>query len=217
MNELNHINRNRGSVLLVSLVMLLVLTVIGVSTMSNIGVNEKMAANYRDHNLAFQAAEAALTAGEQRAEALSKILDAAGLSNATDYFACTDTNANCLTSTCLEGLCFTGTYPAISAGGSTAGICETTVAANKLWETAATWTTTNVAASHPVSIAGLSENPKYIIEFMCYVMADPEEDASSVPPSYGADWAYMYRVTALGRGATANSKAMIQSTYKVLR
>jgi type IV pilus assembly protein PilX len=217
MNELGHINRNSGSVLLVSLIMLLVLTVIGVSTMSNIGVNEKMAANYRDHNLAFQAAEAALTAGEQKADQLSGIFDGVGLSGVTDFFPCTVTKPNCFTSTCLKGLCFTGTYPAISVGGSTAGICETSILANDLWETAATWTTTDVAASHPASISGLSENPKYIIEFMCYVQADPEEDASSVPPSYGSDWAYMYRITALGRGATANSKAMLQSTYKVLR
>jgi type IV pilus assembly protein PilX len=217
MSELGHINRNSGSVLLVSLIMLLVLTVIGVSTMSNIGVNEKMAANYRDHNLAFQAAEAALAAGEKKAGELSGIFDGAGLSEVTDFFACTDSNSNCFTSSCLEGLCFTGTYPAISVGGSSAGVCDTSILANDLWETAATWTTANVAASHPVSISGLSENPKYIIEFMCYVLADPEEDASTVPPSYGSDWAYMYRVTALGRGATANSKAMLQSTYKVLR
>jgi type IV pilus assembly protein PilX len=217
MNELGHINRNSGSVLLVSLIMLLVLTVIGVSTMSNIGVNEKMAANYRDHNLAFQAAEAALAAGEQRAGEISGIFDGIGLDNVTDHFPCADSNSNCFTSTCLEGLCFTGTYDAISGGGASAGICETAILANNLWESAATWTATGVATSHPVSIQGVYENPKYIIEFMCYVLADPDVVAATTPPSYGNDWAHMFRITAFGRGATANSKAMLQSTFKVLR
>lgn len=230
--------RNSGNVLFVSLILLLVITIIGISSISTTGLNEKMAANYRDHNLAFQAAEAALKAGEQRARDVSAIFDGVGLSGIPAYFTCTSTN--CFTSTCLNGLCFNGSYPSTTSGGSstgggstggggkgggggttstgsTAGICSKTNPTPELWETAATWTTSGRYSEHPVSIDGLAAKPKYIVEFMCYAPADPETGTTTTPPNYGTDWWYMYRITALGVGKTTASKAMIQSTYKVAR
>lgn len=53
-----------GAVLFVSLIMLLVLTVIGVTAMQTTTLEEKMAGNLRDQTMAFQAAEAALREGE---------------------------------------------------------------------------------------------------------------------------------------------------------
>ena len=206
--------KNTGSILIVSLILLLVVTVIGVSAISTTGVNEKMAANYSDHNLAFQAAEAALLAGEQRANDVSGVLDAVGLSGVPAFFSCSTTN--CFTSDCLNGLCFTGTYPSVG-GGASAGICDAPNQANTLWENAATWTTVGRATEHPASIPGLAAKPKYIIEFMCYVPADPNTAPSTVAPNYGNDWSYMYRITAFGVGKTTTSKAMVQSTFKVFR
>ncbi|BBA35468.1 type IV pilus assembly protein PilX [Methylocaldum marinum] len=56
--------RQSGSALPTTLVILLILTLIGVSSMQTTLLEEKMAGNLRDQNLAFQAAEAALRAGE---------------------------------------------------------------------------------------------------------------------------------------------------------
>lgn len=53
-----------GAVLATSLIMLLLLTLIGVSAMQTTSLEEKMAGNMRDRNVAFQAAESALRAGE---------------------------------------------------------------------------------------------------------------------------------------------------------
>ena len=53
-----------GAVLIVSLIMLLLLTLIGVTAMQTTSLEEKMAGNLRDKNLAFQAAESALRAAE---------------------------------------------------------------------------------------------------------------------------------------------------------
>ncbi len=53
-----------GVVLVISLIMLLALTLIGVTSSSVTGLQEKMAANNKDINLAFQAAEAALRNAE---------------------------------------------------------------------------------------------------------------------------------------------------------
>jgi type IV pilus assembly protein PilX len=54
----------RGVVLFVSLIMLLVMTLIGVTGMQNSSMEEKMVANVRDIDLSFQAAEAALREAE---------------------------------------------------------------------------------------------------------------------------------------------------------
>ncbi|EWC40216.1 pilus assembly protein PilX [Pseudomonas stutzeri] len=55
----------RGAVLLVSLIMLLLLTILGAAAMRDTNLQERMAGNMRDQNLAFQAAEAALRFAEQ--------------------------------------------------------------------------------------------------------------------------------------------------------
>jgi type IV pilus assembly protein PilX len=57
-------NRQQGVVLVVSLIMLLLMTLIGITGMQTTSLEEKMAGNMRDRNLAFQAAESALKAGE---------------------------------------------------------------------------------------------------------------------------------------------------------
>jgi len=62
---LNSIRQQRGAVLIVSLIMLLVMTLLGVSSMKGSAMEEKMTRNLHDKNLAFQAAEAALRAAEQ--------------------------------------------------------------------------------------------------------------------------------------------------------
>ncbi|MCQ8105217.1 PilX N-terminal domain-containing pilus assembly protein [Methylomonas sp. SURF-2] len=53
-----------GAVLVVSLVMLLLLSIISVAGMQTTTLEEKMTGNQRDRNLAFQAAESAIRAGE---------------------------------------------------------------------------------------------------------------------------------------------------------
>jgi len=53
-----------GSALIISLVFLLLLTVLGLSSMQSSTLQEKMAGNAAEKNRAFQLAEAALRAGE---------------------------------------------------------------------------------------------------------------------------------------------------------
>lgn len=55
----------RGAALATSLILLLMLTLIGVTAMQSTTLEEKMAGNLRSEHLAFQAAEAALRAGEE--------------------------------------------------------------------------------------------------------------------------------------------------------
>jgi len=60
----SHLGRQRGAVLAISLIMLLLLTIIGITASQITGLEEKMTGNMRERNTAFQAAETALRAGE---------------------------------------------------------------------------------------------------------------------------------------------------------
>jgi len=55
----------QGAILIVSLILLLVLTLMGVFAMRGTTLEERMAGNMRDRDLAFQSAEAALRAAER--------------------------------------------------------------------------------------------------------------------------------------------------------
>lgn len=63
----------RGAVLIVSMLILLVMTIIGVTAMQSTTLEEKMAGNMRERNTAFQSAESALREGEQEVENLFSI------------------------------------------------------------------------------------------------------------------------------------------------
>lgn len=54
----------RGAVLIVGLIMLLLMTIVGLSAVSGSNMQELMVGNLRDKSLAFQAAEAGLRVGE---------------------------------------------------------------------------------------------------------------------------------------------------------
>jgi type IV pilus assembly protein PilX len=56
--------RQQGVALIMSLVILLILTILGIQGMQTSTFEEKMAGNFRDKQMAFEAAESALKAGE---------------------------------------------------------------------------------------------------------------------------------------------------------
>ncbi|HND98148.1 MAG TPA: PilX N-terminal domain-containing pilus assembly protein, partial [Plasticicumulans sp.] len=56
--------RERGAVLIMTLILLVVATLIALSAQRNTALEERMAGNLLDRNLSFQAAEAALRGGE---------------------------------------------------------------------------------------------------------------------------------------------------------
>jgi Tfp pilus assembly protein PilX len=56
-----HAPRESGSALIISLVILLVLTIIGVSSIGSTNLEERMAQNFENSELTFQAAESAIT------------------------------------------------------------------------------------------------------------------------------------------------------------
>lgn len=64
------VERERGAVLVISLVMLVLVTLLGITAMQNSTMQERLAGNLWDRNKAFQAAEAGLRIGEGWLEAI---------------------------------------------------------------------------------------------------------------------------------------------------
>lgn len=87
------INRQSGVVLAISLIMLLLLTLIGVTGSQVTGLEEKMAGNMRDRNMAFQAAESALRTGEATVTAANPTLSCPG-ANPPGFFVPRDADCN---------------------------------------------------------------------------------------------------------------------------
>lgn len=58
------LNNQKGAALIICMILLLVMTILGVSTITSTTMEEKMAGNIRNRHMSFQAAEAALRAGE---------------------------------------------------------------------------------------------------------------------------------------------------------
>lgn len=73
-NRMPHSDQ-RGVVLVISLLFLVVMTMIGVTAMSTASLQEKMAGNMRDKTLSFEAAEAALRDAEINVLTIANIPD----------------------------------------------------------------------------------------------------------------------------------------------
>ena len=84
----NRPSKQSGVVLFISLVMLLILTVLGLSSVQTTTLQERMARNARDTNLAFQAAESAVKDAEKLIETFNSLVSftAGGANGAGFYF-----------------------------------------------------------------------------------------------------------------------------------
>ncbi len=188
----------RGSVLIVSLVFLLLLTIVGVSAMNMSSLEEKMSGNFRDHDLAFQASESALVEAEDFVEANFVLSQA--LQNGAEIYK----------SPCNNGLCFHGTFV-----NSSSPVTNCVAGDQKEWETASLWSTASETRLAATQLDGTAKNARYIIEFRCFMPKDPANPDPD--PTVFAQWAPAFRITALASGASTDSQVMLQSTYRLVK
>jgi type IV pilus assembly protein PilX len=144
-------SRQRGAILVITLLFLTLLTLVAVSGITTGTLEERMARNSRDYNLAFQAAEAALR------DARADLSGAAGLSTRNPVII---GNASFPASGCSLGLCV------MAAPGVT-----------PVWEVDANWTTVGTFVAYgtyttalalPLSPTpgGVAQLPRYLIEYI---------------------------------------------------
>lgn len=125
LNHKKNDKNQKGAVLVISLIFLMLLTLLSISGMQLSSLQEKMVGNSRDKNLAFQAAESALNAAEQS-------LDPAGslptfVADGSSSFYTSNTSTDLSHSTILNA-----SFWVDSNGDATNAVLESTVSGSAL-------------------------------------------------------------------------------------
>lgn len=199
--------KQRGATLIVGLLFLVALTLLGVMAMKSAVLQERMAGGSRDHNLAFQAAEAALRDAKRDLLGLNadgtpcpaggagcRAVDHRGVAGASEF-----------KSSCANGLCRDN--PCTDAAGNpvphyTFGIGPQTVfpltgAPGVLYG--------QFTAAAPID--GVAAQPRYLIEYFT------RSEALTPPGACASDDIPMYRITARAVGANLNTVVTLQEVY----
>lgn len=205
-----NISRQSGTALIVSLIILAIVTLLGVTSMQSSNTELKLAASQRDRGVAFEAAEAALAIVEKN------LADNPPLREKL-YSTCAGTG--CYNTSCDGGLCFDGEYLAshrefecqvadYAGPGGSKRVNFWSDEGLKVWQTEGRYQT--------VEIDSLKSDVKYIVEFLCYVDRDKD---TTFDPTNDQTWnngAPLFRITALAEGNGGRASVALQSTYKVL-
>ena len=177
-------SKQRGISLVIVLMFLVILSVLGISIMQGSSFGALIARNEADRNLSFQAAEAAL----RDAEADIKYVKA-------DGSLCVEGAPPCR-ATAIDGTDFDSSC--------TNGLCEyIETSPSPAWETSTRWASGGASVPYGTytSAAALplvSQPPRYLIEYF----------------SLNNRQTVVYRITAVGYGANASTKTMLQTSFK---
>ncbi|WP_161966216.1 pilus assembly PilX family protein [Steroidobacter cummioxidans] len=178
--------RQRGAVLIVSMLLLLVITILALGASQSTRLQERMAGSQRNFELAFQAAEAGLRAGERWLDRDS-LVEAPSPGNAAGAAVY---ERNFLTDSYASRLSYE----------------DQVVAADEWWNTVAQPYTAGAAA---IGGNGLAlADPRFYIE-----QVEEVPDALSKPPAGPQPSRIFYRVVARGKGGTQNANVVLHSTY----
>ncbi|HVY80763.1 MAG TPA: PilX N-terminal domain-containing pilus assembly protein [Steroidobacteraceae bacterium] len=178
--------RQRGTALVTSLLLLLVLTVIGITAMQVTRMEERMAGNTRDLNMAFQGAEAALRNGEDMIAAQPFAPNPAG------------------------GVCAAAPCKFWDANASDVANPESR---DDAWWQGAAPTQYEASGDHSGTptedMPDLAHDPAFVVEYITEVPDTVSIGSGDGPPSSR----FFYQVTAASPGATGNAITVLQSTY----
>ncbi len=183
--------RQRGAILVIALLFLVLLTIIGVSSMSGVTLEEKMAGNLREQNLAFQAAESALRDAEIDLE-----VGIGGTGN-RDPMTIAANFATLCSAAFTSGVCF--------APVATLGAWQTQIVSAAGWDwTSATKTTAYGTHTGATVLVGVFRQPRYVIEYL-----QEKDDGSTTPPTR------YFRISTRGWGANENTAVTLQTVYRL--
>lgn len=183
----------RGVALVVALILLVVITLVGIAAVSGTIMQQKMASNFSDRQMAFQADEAALRQAESVVQALPSQVSASALPT---------TMRNCSPAAATLTQCTDNPFTETTA---------TLPAANIISVSSANYDAGKVAAGQP----------QYVIEYMGNFKA-PTPDVRQLSPCSGyapcgpSNTADYYRITARSftPGTQDRATATLQSMYR---
>lgn len=200
--------KQRGAILIISLMFLVVLTMLALTTMGGITLEERMAGQYRDLNVAFQAAEAGIRDAERDIWGTgftgftprSPIISGrTGFGDGNDSPNGTCTNIG--NTSYGRGLCYasgTGPFPAYPTVDMTDVTSGNAIAVPYGRYTGAT------------ALPNVFGQPRYIIEAIWRDIV-PTPTLQSLSPVAGVT--NYYRVTAMGYGVNQNTRVTLQEMY----
>ncbi|MDP2506239.1 MULTISPECIES: PilX N-terminal domain-containing pilus assembly protein [unclassified Oceanobacter] len=197
-----------GSALIISIVLLLILTITGISAVQSTTLEIRMASNNEDRNRAFQAAEYTLTQAKQYVTTLvenGEIDTTFGVKN---------------------GLYQTLT---ISDDGAGSADCDTSTP----WLTqSAQWDDDDSVSLYEydsstktaLSALNLSQSPRFMIGFdndtdtssPCYSSTDAEGYSNSIGSTGAAYQADRFTITVAGYGSQPSTRVRLQAVYSIL-
>jgi type IV pilus assembly protein PilX len=185
--QLNRLHSQRGAVLVVSLLLLLVMTMLALGASQATRMDERLAGNARDRDIAFQSAEAGLRAGE-------RLIDNPALT-AAPY--------PCSTAPCeVYELGVLTTDVGYQDWGT--------------WWNLNAWDYAPSAQISALPLDGggvqlsavATREPVFFIEEL-----EEVTDSLTIPPTGPPPSRMYYRITSNGAGATANAQVVLQSTF----
>ena len=217
--------KQSGSTLIVSLVLLLIVTTIGLASMQSTSLELKIASTTKERNIAYAGAEAALRVAEKALADGDIDIDRGRFYTTCSATGCTTacTGAGCFTSTCDGGLCFAGNYNATMLDETE---CEThpsalgsTIAPKHFWKDDNFWA--DGSKHFQVTVPGLDEPAKYMIEFMCF--ADSGRGGTAAKMNSSNDKTLnnslgepIFRITSLASSDSGRADVMLQSLLMVV-
>jgi type IV pilus assembly protein PilX len=206
-------HHQRGVVLIVALLFLVVLTILGTAASRMVTSEERMSRFAREYNIAFQAAEAALRDARDIVNPLSRGNVQGQQSNLLDKTS--------FTPECQFGLCkhIEGVTPWKDASKWNQAIPYGTYSsrsplpksgtvgkdASDALDDSGSIATRYDATTRTAGSSGVFDQPKFLIE-----VADYEREG--VEKRFGQK-DNIYRITALGFGADPNTRAMVQEVF----
>lgn len=184
------IRHERGATLIFALIILLVMTIVGVSTMQSSTLQERMSSNVRQKNLARNAAEVALKTAEKW------LLD--NVKSSEDLSA------------------FSGKKGLYSAIPRVNGTAAKPLSSSVDVTDADDWASMGVVVTG-LSEKVKSQDPKYIIEFIGrgqVTSAATKVTQLNAGAATGDISPYFFRITAIGWSRDANIYSVLESTFR---
>ncbi|WP_045860610.1 pilus assembly PilX family protein [Teredinibacter purpureus] len=187
--------RQSGATLVIALIILLVMSLIGISNMQSSTMQERMAANVRQKTVAFYSAESALKAAEA-------------------WFYSTVTKSEDITD--FNGT--SGLYSSIvrPGGGVAVPLSGVITDVGKPSD----WGTTGIVQHDGGNIVDeklVSQQPRYVIEYLGRTRGTSNKTVSELnsdSKGEGELHPYMFRVTAIGWGKDKNIYTVLEATLR---
>tara|TARA_R110000772_G_scaffold90923_19_gene187318 strand:- start:15 stop:596 length:582 start_codon:yes stop_codon:yes gene_type:complete len=193
MKTLIQIKKQQGALLVITLIMLVIISMLGMSTMGTTGLEMQMSNNSRDQQASFEAAEYTLSWVEDSIQ--TSTFSNANLTNSNCGSICFDT-------TCSNGYCFRGD------DADSWNQCEIDDSNPDPYTESAIWS--NSGFHRTLAIPNTSITAKYIIEFRCYTALDPTLQMDVT------NFTRVYRISAYTVGEGGRARSMLRSTMKEL-